>query len=72
MGPRGAWESARNDGQAYRQQHRCRRHRGGEALLTRLHQLRGLSGAKALKSRGRHIKSRHYMGERSTRLLGCF
>jgi hypothetical protein len=34
-------------------------------LLSRLHQLRGLSGAKPLKSLGRHIKSRHYMGERS-------
>ena len=37
--------------------------------LTRLHQLRGLSGAKPLKSLGRHIKSRHYMGERSRDFL---
>ena len=35
----------------------------------RLHQLRGLSGAKPLKSLGRHIKSRHYMGERSRDFL---
>lgn len=42
MGPRGAWESARNDGQAYRQQHRRRRHHGGEALLTRVHQLNSI------------------------------
>ena len=39
------------------------------AELTRLHQLRGLSGAKPLKSLGRHIKSRHYMGERSRDFL---
>ncbi len=37
--------------------------------LTRLHQLRGLSRAKPLKSLGRHIKSRHYMGERSRDFL---
>jgi hypothetical protein len=37
--------------------------------LSRLHQLRGLSGAKPLKSLGRHIKSRHYMGERSRDFL---
>jgi hypothetical protein len=37
--------------------------------ITRLHQLRGLSGAKPLKSLGRHIKSRHYMGERSRDFL---
>ena len=37
--------------------------------VARLHQLRGLSGAKPLKSLGRHIKSRHYMGERSRDFL---
>src|SRR5208337_4144607 len=37
--------------------------------LARLHQLRGLSGAKPLKSLGHHIKSRHYRGERSRDFL---
>ena len=41
----------------------------GVRLPARLHQLRGLSGAKPLKSLGRHIKSRHYMGERSRDFL---
>ena len=43
--------------------------KGAFADIARLHQLRGLSGAKPLKSLGRHIKSRHYMGERSRDFL---
>jgi hypothetical protein len=60
MGPRGAWESARNDGQAYRQQHRCRRHRGGEALLT----ARASEIAKEIMASGEVAKSRATLNDR--------
>jgi hypothetical protein len=35
---------------------------GNQAVLTRLHQLRGLGGAKVLKSLGHSPKGRHYRG----------